>query len=71
MNPSKLIAHEQLRERIESYREPEARALIYFLIDLLESKMVNLPPRRARETVAGIVLDFLADSEGKLEGNGR
>lgn len=60
---------QQLRARIATYRDPEARALIHFLIQSEAWSIKNrldISEEQATENVASRALDFLADAQTKL-----
>ncbi len=60
---------QQFRARIASYRDPEARALIHFLIEAemwSVADRLSMSDEQASENVASRALDFLADAETKL-----
>lgn len=64
-----MTSAQQLRARIAGYHNPEARALIYFLIQSETwsvANRLNMTDDQARENVASRAMDFLADAETKL-----
>jgi hypothetical protein len=60
---------QQLRARVATYRDAEARALIHFLIQSESWSIKNrldISEEQATENIASRALDFLADAETKL-----
>lgn len=61
-----------LKRRIATYRDPEARALIHFLIQSEEwsvASRLDLTPEQARQNVAERAIDFLTGIQDKLPGS--
>jgi len=64
-----MTTAQQLNARIATYRDPEARALIHFLIQSEAWSIKNrldISEEQATENVASRALDFLADAQTKL-----
>lgn len=60
---------DQLRQRIATYRDAEARALIHYLLQCevwSVSQRLGISSEEAQTTVAQCALDALAGMEGKL-----
>lgn len=64
-----MTTTQQLNARIATYRDPEARALIRYLIENETWSVANrldMTSEQAVENVEQRILDFLADAETKL-----
>lgn len=63
---SRMTPAQQLRARVATYRDPESRALIHFLIQSESWSIKNrldISEEQAVENIASRALDFLADAD--------